>query len=124
MSIPPMMQAMEVYCHEPCARTFEQDLLLHHLHGYVFNTADYFVMGRPVERCAAPALIVNPAHTFPRARCDCWHIYLMAGSHLQAWEVFQRLVWLPWFSFERKNELRFYEASRMKRLSLGSAATP
>ena len=117
----PFEQARQVYAHEPCARSFEQDLQLHYLHGFVFSTPKYFIMGRPVDKDAAPALIVNPAHTFDIRVCNCWHIYLMAGGHAEAWDI---MPWpLGWFSFERRNELRFYPAERIRRLSVGEALT-
>jgi len=114
----PFEQAREVYAREACARTFEQDLLLHHLRGFVFSTPVFFIMGRPVRRDADPALIVNPAHSFDRNEANCWHIYLMAGDTREAWGI---MPWaLGWFSFERRNELRFYPCERIRRLSLGT----
>ena len=111
----PFEQARSVYENEACARTFDQDLLLHYLHGFVFSTPDYFIMGRPVDRHADSAAIVNPAHTFARAKMNCWHIYLMAGDCAAAWAI---MPWpLGWFSFERRNELRFYPAERIRRLT-------
>lgn len=116
----PFEQAAAVYEHEPCARSFADDLKLHLLHGFVFSTPHYFIMGKPVVRGAQTALIVNPGCIFAWPECDCWHIYLMAGDPSPAWQI---MPWpLPWFSWERKNELRYYSAERIKRLSLGSAS--
>lgn len=95
--------------------------MLHYLHGFVFSTPEFFIMGRAVVKAGEQALIVNPEHTFPRSLCDCWHIYLMAGNPSEAWDI---MPWpLPWFSFERRNDLRFYRAERIRRLSLGDALT-
>lgn len=117
----PYFEAKAVYDREPCVRTFEEDLLIHFQHGFVFSTPDYFIMGRPVDLQAEHALIVNPAHIFPREKCNCWHIYLMAGSPKPAWDI---MPWpLGWFSFERRNELRFYPVDRIRRLSIGDALT-
>jgi hypothetical protein len=118
--VTPYQQARAVYEKEPCVRTFEQDLRLHYKNGHVFETADYFVMGREVVRDAAASLIVDPSVIFPNCLCDCWHIYLFSGDMVQAWQVLNGLRSLPWFSFERRNELRFYKASRIERLSLGT----
>ena len=116
----PYEQAMEVYAREPSVRTFDLDLQLHHRHGFVFSTPEFFIMGRAVVKSAEPRRIVDPTHLWPKAECDCWHIYLMAGDHRAAWSI---MPWpLPWFSFERKNELRLYPVSRIKRLSLGAEA--
>lgn len=113
----PFEQAKAVYDKEPCARSFAQDLMLHYLRGFVFSTPTFFIMGRPVPRSEDPALIVNPAHSFDRAECDAWMIYLMAGDPTEAWSI---MPWrLPWFGFERRNELRWYAVDRIRRLSLG-----
>jgi hypothetical protein len=117
----PLEKAMDVYRREPCFRTFDADLALHLDNGHVFSTPDYFIMGRPVPRDARHDLITDPAITFPDSLTDCWHIYLFAGNIVKAWEVLQEVRWLPWFSFERRNDLRFYRASTMQRLSLGNA---
>lgn len=111
----PFQKAREVYSQEACVRTFEQDLLLHYLFGFVFCAPDYFIMGRPVNRQAEPSLILDPSCGFERQHCNCWHIYLMAGEPDKAWSI---MPWeLPWFSFERRNELRFYPADRIRKLS-------
>lgn len=107
-----MLEAVAVYRREHCTRSFEQDLLLHSQHGYVFNEAAFFIMGRPVRHDAPAALIVNPEFLFPAANCDCWHVYLAAGDLSRAWDMLPYP--LPWLSFERKNELRFYEAKRIR----------
>lgn len=113
----PVEKAAEVYSREKCARTFREDLEAHLLNGFVFSRPDFFIMGRPVIKSADPALIIDPTHHFPSSECDCWHIYLFAGNMVRAWAI---MPWaLPWFSFERKNELRFYSSSVISRLSGG-----
>lgn len=111
----PVEIAAEVYEREACARSFREDVEAHLLNGFVFSTPDFFIMGRAVERDAAPTLILDPLHAFPRESCDCWHIWLFAGNMERAWSI---MPWsLKWFSFERKNELRFYSADAIRRLS-------
>lgn len=111
----PFEQAAKVYDRESCVRSFTEDVELHFLHGFVHSTPDFFIMGRPVVRAAAPALILNPSHPFARAECDAWMVYLAAGDLGKAWQV---LPWpLPWLVFERNNELRFVSADAIKRLS-------
>jgi hypothetical protein len=113
----PVEQAAAVYEREACARTFREDLEAHLLHGFVFSRPDFFIMGRPVAKGADYALVVDPWHHFPSAECDCWNIYLFAGNVTPAWRI---LPWeLPWFCWERKNELRYYHASAIRRLSGG-----
>lgn len=118
----PYEQAREVYAKEPCARTFEVDLRHHLLAGFVFSTPEFFIMGRPVIKGSNRDWIVNPEYRFARKDCDCWHVYLMAGNPSAAWSI---MPWpLPWFSFERRNDLRFYESPRIQRLSLGAHDLP
>jgi hypothetical protein len=111
LPITPFEQAAQVYHMEPCARTFRYDLELHLLNGYVYSTPDYFVMGRPVQRCAPRDAIVDPAinHAAP----DCWHVYLAAGDMPKALTMVPYP--LPWMSFERGNRLRFWKMSRISR---------
>lgn len=112
----PFEKAQEVYRREPCARTFDEDLFLHLKHGFVFSTPEYFIMGRAVDRNADPVLIVNPRCTFGRDEANAWMIYLMAGDPSKAWSI---MPWpLGWFGFERRNDLRWYQAERIRRLSL------
>lgn len=113
----PYEQARAVYDSEPCKRTFAEDFAAHLRSGFVFSTPTYFIMGRHVDSKASHDLILDPRVTFARDTCDCWHIWLMAGDCAEAWAI---MPWaMPLFSFERKNELRFYKVSDMKRLSLG-----
>lgn len=113
----PYEQAAQVYLRERCARSFTEDVELHLMHGFVHSTPAYFIMGRPVIRTAPAWQIVDPAHTFARADCDTWMVYLAAGDLGRAWDV---LPWpLPWLAFERKNELRFLPAEAVSRLSNG-----
>lgn len=113
----PFEQARHVYEKEPCVRPFDEDLRLHLEGGFVFSTPAYFIMGRPVDRHAPPHLIVDPSVRFERSVANCWHLYLFAGDMRPAWSI---MPWpLGWFSFERRNELRFYPVESIRRLSLG-----
>ena len=114
----PYWKAQQVYANEPCKRTFAHDLDLHLAHGFVFSTPEFFIMGRPVDKRGDPAKIVDPTVQWPKEQCNCWHVYLMAGDPTKAWSI---MPWpLGWFSFERNNDLRFYVAERIRRLSLGA----
>lgn len=118
----PLEQAMAVYTSEPCRRTFNEDLISHLMNGFVFSTPEYFIMGRPVISTATYEQITDPDHAFPREQCDCWHIHLMAGDTRPAWAI------MPWplalFSFERRNDLRFYPVERIRKLSGVHLNTP
>lgn len=114
----PFDASRAVYRREPCARTFESDLWHHFQNGYVLSGPEGFVMGRPVRRDAETSQILNPAVTFEDP--DCWHIWLAAGdwrAMLAGWLPYP----LPWFSWERRNRLRFWRAERVIDIS---ALTP
>jgi len=112
----PYEQARAVYAREPSVRTFEEDLALHLEFGFVFSTPAFFIMGRPVRKDAPHGLILDPTYTFACRERDCWHVYCAAGDLGAAWSI---LPWsLPWLSFERKNELHFQRADRIRRLSV------
>lgn len=110
----PFEQAMLVYQSEPCARTFEQDLRLHFQFGFVFSTPDFFVMGRPVMKDWIESVIVDPMKLLQPMQCDCWHVHTFAGNLSKAWGILPYP--LPFISFERKNELRFYRLDALRRL--------
>lgn len=111
----PVEKAAEVYKLETCKRTFREDLEAHLLNGFVFSRPDFFIMGRPVIKAATYEEITDPTFRFPSGMCDTWHIHLMSGNMVRAWAI---MPWeLPWFAWERKNELRFYPVSAIHRLS-------
>lgn len=113
----PYEEMQEVYRTEPCARSFAEDLELHHLNGYVYSTPHFFVMARPVWSEGPRVAIVHPAVDFRKVGVplDCWHVYGMAGDMRRAWEIMPYP--LPLISFERKNELRFHSLAAIRRLS-------
>jgi hypothetical protein len=114
----PVEKAAEVYQLETCKRSFREDLEAHLLNGFVFSRPDFFIMGRPVIKAASYEEITDPTFRFPSANCDTWHIHLMSGNMVKAWAI---MPWeLPWFAWERKNELRFYSVSAIRRLSGGA----
>jgi hypothetical protein len=111
------LDAMNVYAFEACPRTFEEDLIAHLMHGFVFSRPDIFLMGRPVISTASREDIVNPWYKFKSADCDCWHVYLCAGNAAKALDFVP--FKLPLVSFERGNKLRFLRFTSITRL-LGS----
>lgn len=100
----PVHHAAAVYQREPCARSFREDLEAHLLHGHVFSTPEFFVMGRAVRSWAAGEDIVNPWVTWPDG--DAWLVYLMAGDMGRALRMLPYR--LPLIGWERGNVLRFW----------------
>lgn len=109
--INPIAKARAVYDREACARSFEEDLEAHLLHGWVISTPDMFIMGRPVLK-TAPAHILDPWWPFGD-EADCWHVWLAAGDLRAMWAHLP--FPLPWISFERDNALRFYKFESLRK---------
>lgn len=108
----PIEEAVSVYQSEPCARPFVKDLEIHLLHGYVFSTPTFFVMGRPVAKWWPQRMIVDPSEN-PLGRKNCWHVYLCAGDLLGALSAMP--FTLPFTSFERNNTLKVYRTDALLR---------
>lgn len=116
----PAERARAVYDQEACARSFVQDVELHMLHGYVFASPDYFIMGRGVNSDASDVLVVNPAFIFPRESQDCWMVYLAAGKNAYR-QFFKHMPYpLPLVCWERKNKLRYYSLEDVMRKTCNS----
>lgn len=116
----PYRQAQQVYEREWCARSFREDVELHHEHGFVYSTPSFFVMGRPVAIGAGEDVILQPYLTFARELCDCWHIYLMAGDTARAWDILP--FELPFISFQRRNSLKIWQLAQIRQ-RLGGHST-
>ena len=115
----PFERAIEVYEKEHCSRTFVEDLESYLLHGYVFSTPGYFVMGRAVSVYADPSEIIDPDHVFPVDEHSCWHVALAAG--VTPFASFLSLIpyQLPYVSWEKRNKLRIYRMDRVEQAILG-----
>lgn len=110
----PVRQAAAVYQREPCARDFKEDLSAHLLHGIVFNTPTAFIMARYVSRSWPESSIINPwLNDATCSHLDTIHVYLAAG-YLTEFFTFPHIQ-CKWISFERKNTLKFYCYTDLKR---------
>jgi hypothetical protein len=105
----PVERAAEAHRDDNSPRSFREDLEAHLLHGYVFSTPEYFVMGRPVKSMGNPIDLVNPWVNWPREDCDAWLVYLASGDMHQALSCVPYP--LPWVMYERGNVLKMYPAA-------------
>lgn len=116
----PLTLAMAVYESEPCARTFEEDLWHHLVHGYVVSTPEAFAMVRIVNRHWPIDLLRQPWQTDPAG--SMWWIWSLAGDLSVA------ARWLPapleWIGFERENVPRFYRCARFISFAAGRIRGP
>ncbi len=94
--------------------------MFHHMHGFVFSTPEYFVMGRPVNSRAGYELITGQ-YLFERAVCDCWHVFVAAGSITKAFGILP--YDLPLMSYERCNDLRVIPLAVMRRIIANHATS-
>ncbi|CAB4186549.1 hypothetical protein UFOVP1329_23 [uncultured Caudovirales phage] len=110
----PYEAAALVYESEPCVRTFDHDLVLHLMNGYVVSTPEVFVMARRVHRHWSVAQLLDPTLTAPDG--DCWWVWCLAGQMSAVVPLIP--ISLPWVGFERSNVPVIVRASRL--LSLAS----
>lgn len=108
----PLEMAMEVYRNEPCARTFQDDLEAHFIHGMVYSNEQTFIMARYVCRWWDQSIICDPWQNPPGER-DCLHIYLAAGNMANCFAFPHQIC--SFVSFERNNVLRHYPYQPLKR---------
>lgn len=108
----PYELAKRVYDTEPCARPFDVDLRYHLDYGYVHATPYVFVMARPVRSTSPARDLLSPWIIFPDP--DAWMVWLAAGDLQEMFrlEPFQ----LPYYVWERNNQLRRYTATRVHQL--------
>ena len=87
--------------------------------GYVFNTPDYFIMGKNCRKMSPDDHICDCEHVYDINDSDCWYVFAMAGNLPEALKCMPKD--LPWIAFERlidkKRELRFYQTADIKRLT-------
>ena len=91
--------ARQWYEDHPQPFTFSHYLIENALHGFVFITPDFFIMGYP--------------------KPDCWHVVFASGDLSKAWSILP--YHLPYISFERvrdgKLDLTVMPIERMRKLS-------
>lgn len=95
-------------------RTFEEDISLHRLTGYVIERADFFLMGRPVCREAPVEAICCPFISFPPEVADAWFLWAFSGDLV---EVFSSAPYfLPYVGWIRRGRhIRWYDCLVAKR---------
>jgi hypothetical protein len=106
------MKAAQVYKRESCRRSFQEDLELHLLTGFVVSTPVFFIMGRPVDRLADPELIIDPAYPFPSEEWNAWMIYLASGDMTHCWNYYP--FPFDWVGWEKRNVLRFHSMQTIR----------
>jgi hypothetical protein len=101
-------------------RTFEEDVLAHLTHGYLFSTPEYLMMARPVWS-AAPQQAINDVWTrFPNQVVDAWYVYAFALADDQGLAgLVKKLLrhipfYLPLIAWERSGHpLTFFPTSKL-----------
>ena len=101
-------------------RTFEQDMLAHLSHGYLFSTPEYLLMARPVWS-AAPQEAINDVYMlFPDQVVDAWYVYAFAlRDDLGLAGLVKKLLrhipyYLPFTAWERSGHpLTFFSTTKL-----------
>lgn len=109
-------RAAAVYDKERCARSFEEDLILHMRSGYVISSPTVFLVGRAVVKDADPDLILDPARQFDAP--DCWLIWLAAGDIKEFFRYMP--YYLPFMAWQKRNILRFYKTEEVRKRICGT----
>lgn len=101
-------------------RTFEEDLTAHLMHGYVYSTPEYFLMGRPVWHQAPQESINNVWKAFHPVLWDAWYVYAFAlrddqGLHGLVKKLLTHIpFYLPLIAWERSGgPLHFHSTERL-----------
>ena len=120
----PRERMAALYAAHPQECAFEYYLDWYDANGHIFDTPEYFVVGRPVMRFAPTELICN-LWPFRREDCDCWYVMMLAGDMGAAWGALP--FWLPWMAFERirpdgGRRLTFLRTGGMQRITTWLAA--
>ena len=110
----PIEKVRALYWRFPQPRSFEEDVRLHRVTGYVIETDQVFLMGRPVRHDVPVEAIRCPHVSFARAECDAWFIWAFAGEFK---EILSLAPYpLPLVGWARRNGLirwyRYAEAFR------------
>lgn len=108
----------EIYAKQGAEEPFANYVIEHAKSGFVYSTPDFFVMGRPVLRSAAPELIRDARHVFRREECDAWFIHAAAGNMPKMWAITPwPLGWIGWTRMrDSLDELTFIPTESLKRL--------
>jgi len=107
LSLSPRERIKRLYSEFQQPRSFEEDERLHRMTGYVIETEDAFVMGRPVKHDAPWEAIVDPQVSFARHVQDAWFLHAMAGSLRAMWAV--KPYYLPMIGWSRRGRtIRWY----------------
>jgi hypothetical protein len=113
--VTPRERIAELYLRYPQTRTFEEDIRLHRVTGYVLDHPDIFLMGRPVRREAPMEAIICPHVSFSRSQADSWFIWAMSGKLSLVWETAP--YELPYVGWIRRNRrIRWYDCLYAKRV--------
>ena len=124
LSLSPRERIKRLYCEFKQPRSFEEDERLHRMTGYVIETEDAFVMGRPVKHDVPVEAIQSPHVKFPREVCDAWYIWAFAGNIKSLLEIVEVVGPLPLLGWSRRNgTIRWYPYEETRRRVVGLGQT-
>ena len=91
------------YAARPRQQTFSWYVVWHCLHGFVFSTPDFFVMGRPINKgyCERNGV---PLYAATGDEADTWYLHSFAGDMAKSWSILPYP--LPYIAWERMRDGR------------------
>jgi hypothetical protein len=112
----PYEVAADWYRIHPQPHSFSYYLIENALHGFVFITPDFFIMGRPANKQLLEQGVRSVQFD---AEPDCWLVVFACGELSKAWSILP--YYLPWIAFERlrngRLDLNVISLSRMRNVS-------
>lgn len=124
MELTPRERVADLYERHRQPRTFEEDLALYQVTGYVIEAEDAFVMGRTVKHDAPVEAILCPHVSFAPEVCDAWFIFAFAGDIRAMLEIVQLVDSLPLVGWARRNgRIRWYWCEEALRRVSGLSQT-
>lgn len=114
------------YALHPQQQSFAWYVQWHFVHGFVFATPEFFIMGRHVRKDAGEQAVCEPTSLFSKDESDTWYLHAASGDMQKAWSI---LPWaLPWIAFERtrggKRELQIFATDRLRELCGAETSPP
>jgi hypothetical protein len=95
---------------------FEEKLGEHLKHGYVYNSPECFIMGRPVDSKADSDDILDYSKEFSEP--DCWYVCLAVGIKKLNDLINLMPYDLPLVGWQRMSgDIRYYNTKRLKKFT-------
>ena len=90
------------FASRPSVTSFPDMVAWHLRHGYLFNTRDYFVMGRPIQlqnTREETDIVIDSLFVYEAKNSNCWYFSALSGNLRGVWHLLP--YELPWMAYHR-----------------------